>query len=730
MPVPAAVAPLGLVLLGLASAFNVGALYSMSKGVPGSSAAPGVSMKIRLMISNAIDSELRQFSYLPAEPAKPWFGRKPVTVPALSAAPAPAPAPSAAREIPAPAAAPAPPQKPLTTVKQLISTAIATELAEMTAAAAKATAASKAAAAASKAAAAKAKADILTAIANELKLFTTPIAPGVKNVASPNKITEEDAVANFTKVIENAKGKGTTKDLLKIVADCPSIVSKNLEGASTLQAIVAAAIADATGQDLPVGLVTRLKAAAAAAAKPIASATGAAGKLVAAALKKTGEAVAAVNPIAIASRRAEAAKLAQAAYTGGASQKDWALVVRAVLYTPYVYTADTLAAAEAELEAQRAASATAAARGHYKGRSEDEIATAVAKAETAVKDALTAEEDKRKETPKPKDAFNDLIAMKDVPAPERAKTAALLVPILKEFMWWRWKVTNTPLMYPPDMVVHATHMFDGMTETTQPEAPFWNASVTLRRYINEKRGQKPTPAEKEALAKENAELAKWEQLGADSVKQAKALNAAAEKAAYSNRPGAQEEYHTATAAAAAAAAAAKAAKAADANFKAKMAAANQLEKEYAAQDAADAADEAATIQQIERGKNGRAGLTAPTGKLPPNLNVVRLQRAAEAAAKRKPVLTPPEQTAVAADAEAAAPSTPQSPMTAAANALSGVNPAKTAEDRAAAAARWQAGVAKGFNIAPTTMGGRRHRTPKRRRGRKSRNSTFRRHRKH
>lgn len=73
MPVPVAVAPLGLVLLGLASAFNVGALYSMAKGVPGSSAAPGVSMKIRLMILNAIDSELRQFSAVATKSVKPMI---------------------------------------------------------------------------------------------------------------------------------------------------------------------------------------------------------------------------------------------------------------------------------------------------------------------------------------------------------------------------------------------------------------------------------------------------------------------------------------------------------------------------------------------------------------------------------------------------------------------------------------------------------------------------------
>ena len=57
---PAAVAPLGLVLLGLASAFDIGALYSMAKGPTGPNASPGVPLKIRLMITNAIESELRK----------------------------------------------------------------------------------------------------------------------------------------------------------------------------------------------------------------------------------------------------------------------------------------------------------------------------------------------------------------------------------------------------------------------------------------------------------------------------------------------------------------------------------------------------------------------------------------------------------------------------------------------------------------------------------------------
>ena len=146
----------------------------------------------------------------------------------------------------------------------------------------------------------------------------------------------------------------------------------------------------------------------------------------------------------------------------------------------------------------------------FNASAESDIKEAAAEDAVEARELLLAAKERafisRRATPRPVAAFNDLIAMRGVKPENRKQTAKSLVPVLKAFMWWRWNVIHYPLSYTTEQVVDAQHLLDGMTARTQPIAPFFNASVTLRRNINEKRGLKPSPEEVEAAAAEAAAL--------------------------------------------------------------------------------------------------------------------------------------------------------------------------------------------------------------------------------
>lgn len=183
----------------------------------------------------------------------------------------------------------------------------------------------------------------------------------------------------------------------------------------------------------------------------------------------------------------------------------------------------------------------------FNATAERENKEAAAEDAVGAREALLAAKElastSRKATPRPVAAFNDLIAMRSVKPENRKRTATSLVPVLKAFMWWRWNVIHYPLSYTTEQVVDAQHLLDGMTARTQPIAPFFNASVTLRRNINEKRGLKPTPEEVAAAAAEKAAVAL-----ADKVAVEVAAQEAERKAAEAERLQKEEEQELAEAA--------------------------------------------------------------------------------------------------------------------------------------------------------------------------------------
>jgi hypothetical protein len=370
----------------------------------------------------------------------------------------------------------------------------------------------------------------------------------------------------------------------------------------------------------------------------------------------------------------------------------------------------------------------------------------------------------RKATPRPMAAFNDLIAMHGVKPENRKQTAKSLVPVLKAFMWWRWNVIHYPLSYTTEQVVDAQHLLDGMTARTQPIAPFFNASVTLRRNINEKRGLKPTPEEVEAAAAEKAAVALAEKVAVEVAAQQ-----AEREAAEAKRVKEEEEQEQAEAEAEEAAreesVRAAAAKAAEAGPVGSLRGSD--------------ADLAVPEFGIEMPEVRRSVLPSPVAIAPPipPSNAVAIMRSSDPrghtpfgsqiqglpqpAAPAAPLVfapppvppsnaaavmrssdprghTPfkfqvplPQPAALAAPLAFAPPpaAPPEVGTRFTMSKLPGLpaTPPAPAAARAARAAR----VAKATRASAPAAGGKRRRgTPKRRRTRKSRNSTFRRHRKH
>jgi hypothetical protein len=368
-----------------------------------------------------------------------------------------------------------------------------------------------------------------------------------------NTMSKEDAYEKFGEILEAAKGKGNTKELVEVIKNYPSIVTEMWDGQSTLQLVVEAAIADARGAKPSPGFLGRLSSGLAAALKPAVAAVGKAGKIAAEAAAKANKAV---NPVEIAKRRQQESMLRSKAYsrvktTGGATMNEWAAVVGQILRTPYIYEDDTLEDAATKLDdaAEKFKSVetavknerNASARGLEKAKKED----AVTDFEDARKLLMEAEEkavEVRKATPRPMAAFNDLIAMRDVPKDERKPTAEALVPVLNAFMWWRWNAIHFPLSFQPEQVVDAEHLLDGLTPGTQPIAPFFNASVTLRRVVNERNGSILSPeedAEKAAYekARQEADVA-----AAEVQKTIDEEREKAQAAEIADRPGGQEKY--------------------------------------------------------------------------------------------------------------------------------------------------------------------------------------------
>jgi hypothetical protein len=153
---------------------------------------------------------------------------------------------------------------------------------------------------------------------------------------------------------------------------------------------------------------------------------------------------------------------------------------------------------------------------------ETELTDARTVLETAAGAAIAA----RKATPRPMAAFTDLIALNGVKEADRERTAEVLVPVLNAFMWWRWNVLHAPLSYTVEQVVDAEHLLDGMTAETDVPLPFFNASVTLRRDINEKRAVTLSPEEEAEKAATEKAVAEFKQRQADSVEYAKERKAA------------------------------------------------------------------------------------------------------------------------------------------------------------------------------------------------------------
>jgi hypothetical protein len=138
-------------------------------------------------------------------------------------------------------------------------------------------------------------------------------------------------------------------------------------------------------------------------------------------------------------------------------------------------------------------------------------------------------------------AFNDLIAMRGVPEEKRTQTAANLVPVLNAFMRWRWNVLQFPLSYTPEQVLDAEHLLDGVPAKGEIPEPFWNASVTLRRVINERDGKVLTPEEENEKAALDAALARRKRADASVDLRIKKERKEQARQDSQNRPGGQEE---------------------------------------------------------------------------------------------------------------------------------------------------------------------------------------------
>ena len=330
---------------------------------------------------------------------------------------------------------------------------------------------------------------IIVAIQKEVAAFKVPDKPSGEPIPSQGKadvvatLTYDQAVEQFVDAVTKAKGKAKTAELVKTISKYPQIVTKTWtqdDGTelSTLQLIVQAAIADAVGKPLSDGFMGALSRATSRGLKALGS------------FKPVGIS----NPLL---RRRHEAELREAAYKGGATRAEWASVVTQILRTPYVYD-------DSVLEANR--------------------------------------KSERKANPRPNIGFNDLIAMRGITDPALRKRAATnLVPVLNAFMWWRWNVLHFPLSYTAEQVVDAEHLLDGMTADTQPIAAFWNASVTLRRHINEMRGATLSPQEEREKAAYEAAMETLKR--STSTPEQKAEREAAEAAvARSTRPGAQEAH--------------------------------------------------------------------------------------------------------------------------------------------------------------------------------------------
>jgi hypothetical protein len=422
--------------------------------------------------------------------------------------------------------------------------------------------------------------------------------------------------------------------------------------------------------------------------------------------------------------------------------KEWAAVVTQILRTPYVYEDTTLEDAVAALNERikkEAAFDTAKintlSAGPARGLplQKEEIAeTELKDARNELEKAAGAAIAARKATPRPMAAFTDLIALNGVKEADRERTAEVLVPVLNAFMWWRWNVLHAPFSYTVEQVVDAEHLLDGMTAETDVPLPFFNASVTLRRDINEKRAVTLSPeeeAEKEATEKA---VAKFKQLQADSVEYAKERKAAEARKAL---PGAREALDQEKVAAAQAARTAEAAAAGPVGSL-----------------RGSDADLAVPEFGIEMPEVRRSVLPSPVAIAPPvpPSNAVAIMRSSDPRGhtpfgSQIQGLPPPP--ALAAPLVFAPPPVPPSNAVAIMRSsdprghtpfgsqIQGLPPPPAlaappapAEARAARAARVARAAAPASAAA---AGGKRRRgTPKRRRTRKARNSTFRRHRKH
>ena len=368
---------------------------------------------------------------------------------------------------------------------------------------------------------------IIVAIQKEVAAFKVPDKPSGEPIPSQGKadvvatLTYDQAVEQFVDAVTKAKGKAKTAELVKTISKYPQIVTKTWtqdDGTelSTLQLIVQAAIADAVGKPLSEGFVGALSRATSRGLKALGS------------FKPVGIS----NPLL---RRRHEAELREAAYKGGATQAEWASVVTQILRTPYVYD-------DSVLEANRKPEREAASKQEKDRRPDDLLKRNAESTRNSWILAETLAIQKRKANLRPNIGFNDLIAMRGITDPALRKRAATnLVPLLNAFMWWRWNVLHFPLSYTAEQVVDAEHLLDGMTADTQPIAAFWNASVTLRRHINEMRGATLSPQEEREKAAYEAAMETLKR--STSTPEQKAEREAAEAAvARSNRPGAQEAY--------------------------------------------------------------------------------------------------------------------------------------------------------------------------------------------
>ena len=369
-----------------------------------------------------------------------------------------------------------------------------------------------------------------------------PAPPGAASTIGPK--TKEDTLNDFIGAVIGAMDTGNTKELVEAIKKGPFIVAQPFEGRSALQMVIEAAIKDSADIKTSPGFFKMLRSGVSAALSPIGNAAGKASQIASAALSKANKTL---NPFAIAKRRKEEAELLNpvygdgdgdgAAMTGGATMKQWAAVVTQILRTPYVYEDDALEAAIAALNDRIKKEATfetakinTLAAGPARGLPMQKEELAETELEGA-RDILMMKQTEaiaaRKATPRPMAAFNDLIAMNGVEEADRERTAEVLVPVLNAFMWWRWNVLHFPLSYTVEQVVDAQHLLDGLTAETDVPLPFFNASVTLRRDINEKKGLELTPEQEKEKRATAAAVAAWEQGRIDSANAAKERAAAA-----------------------------------------------------------------------------------------------------------------------------------------------------------------------------------------------------------